>query len=147
MRPKTLTHDKQTCLYLQYIRPECFAGLFAGSAEHTEICCVTQLRLISWLFVKMKCYTTALPNVPIEISPLSPLDTGSAAEIKRLQSMWLTLDQAGRLHSGELSLWGAVEGQQGVTDIKTVNENIQICFLLSYASVVQVLQPGLYNDF
>lgn len=36
-------------------------------------------------FVKMKCYATALANVPIEISSLSPLDAGRTAQITRLE--------------------------------------------------------------
>lgn len=44
------------------------AFCFAGLAEH--MCCAASVDLLA--SVKMKCYATVLPNVPIEISSLSP---------------------------------------------------------------------------
>lgn len=46
------------------------------------------LRSLRWLSasVRMTCYATPWPNVPMEISSLFPSDAGWAAQIKRLKS-------------------------------------------------------------
>lgn len=77
-----------------------FAGICSVYNQSALVCRLSRVFLVSVIclqlrfdlsdllaFVRMKHYAMALPNVPIEISSLSPLDAGWAAEIKRLQSM------------------------------------------------------------
>lgn len=77
-----------------------FAGICSVYNQSALVCRFSRVFLVSVIclqlrldlsdllaFVRMKHYAMALPNVPIEISSLSPLDAGWAAEIKRLQSM------------------------------------------------------------